>query len=140
MSWSISNIDNSVVLTKEQAFQLLKVPSYFNSIGDYCGTFEEVFPSETEISDALDEFFSVDGDDYYLVFIEDHMEHMDYLACHKDILDTLQHMGVTGDITFGSLDGDNAGSFWGYRFYGHFEPYRLLQGEVQFHAVDPSEV
>lgn len=48
-------------------------------------------------------------------FDQDAMEHMDFLwqEWAQEILD---HPSVNGDVVFGSLEGDNKGSNWGYRF------------------------
>jgi len=53
-----------------------------------------------------------------LAFNPDHQEHMDYLGNNPKLNKVLQKHKVKGDICFGSLEGDNAGSFWGYRFDG----------------------
>ena len=65
----------------------------------------------------LEDLFECYENEYYLMFISDHMEHMDYLW-NESIINKLKEMKVKGDITFGSLDGDNAGDNWGYRFDG----------------------
>lgn len=52
-----------------------------------------------------------------LHFNPDDMEHMDYLW-DDDYNTVLKNHKVKGRVCFGSLDGDNAGEFWGYEFNG----------------------
>jgi len=66
-------------------------------------------------------------------FNSDHMEHMDYMWNPRIQQVLLEHK-VNGDITFGSLDGDNRGSFWGYRFTDGV--VSKLKGKVVF-ELDP---
>lgn len=50
-----------------------------------------------------------------LYFNPDYMEHMDFLW--QEGFDVLaKKFKLNGEVCFGSLDGDNAGEFWGYRF------------------------
>jgi hypothetical protein len=78
----------------------------------------ETTPVSAECETDLNEFFS--DEDMCLVqsgklyFDPDHMEHMDWLA-DKEVQEILVKHNVTGFIGFGDLEGDNAGSFWGYR-------------------------
>lgn len=64
-----------------------------------------------------------EGEADYLVyrgkifFNPDHSEHMDFIS-DKRVQRILKKHKVKGDICFGSLEGDNAGTFWGYRFDG----------------------
>lgn len=69
-----------------------------------------------------------------LNFDSDDMEHMDYMWNPKIQKVLLKHK-VNGDITFGSLEGDNRGQFWGYRFTDGV--LTKLTGKVVF-DVDPS--
>lgn len=64
-----------------------------------------------------------------LFFDRDHYEHMDYLK-NPPVLETLAKHKVNGEITFGSLEGDNSGRFWGYRFQDG--KLTKLVGEVVF--------
>jgi hypothetical protein len=52
-----------------------------------------------------------------LYFNTDDNEWMDYVS-DDGVQAVLKKYKVKGDICFGSLEGDNAGSFWGYRFDG----------------------
>jgi hypothetical protein len=49
----------------------------------------------------------------HLYFNPSHFEHQDYVSC---VLDVLTAHKVSGEIIFGSLDGDNRGKAWGYQF------------------------
>ena len=83
-------------------------------ISDKCA--EELF----EAQDFESEIWYAKDDVVYngrLNFDPDHMEHMDYVWKPK-IQEVLKKHNVKGDICFGSLEGDNFGSFWGYRFDG----------------------
>lgn len=64
----------------------------------------------------------------HLAFDEDHMEHMDYLW-REDVQECLREGKAKGRALFGSLDGDNAGSFWGYEFDGK-GGMKKLTGEI----------
>lgn len=77
--------------------------------------FDEAQDYEEELWNDLDEVTDENG---RLSFNPDHMESMDYLGTHDKALAILKRYKVEGDVCFGSLEGDNAGSFWGYRFDG----------------------
>lgn len=109
--WSISNIDNTVILTKAQALELANFEPYKSTVSGYYS--DHKYDSEAEMLEDL--FESSKKGKYHLMFISDHMEHMDYVW---EVAEKLKELKVKGDITFGSLDGDNAGSNWGYRFDG----------------------
>jgi len=93
MGWSINLIENTVQISQECASDL------FNA-GKEIG----IWYDEEEVSK--------DGN---LRFNPDHMEHMDYL-CNDEITAVLEQHKVNGEVTFCSYEGDNAGSYWGYRF------------------------
>ncbi len=105
MGWSIGNIDNTVKITKACAKELLAAAS--------------------DIWDDLDNV----REGGCLTFNSDHSEHMDYLH-RADVLAVLAKHRVNGDITFGSMEGDNAGCFWGYRFKDGV--MKTLTGEVVY--------
>jgi len=95
--WSIHETVNTVEISKECAKELFEAQAYENEIW----------------SDA--------GDVAYkgkLCFNEDHYEHMDFIGNNEPMVEILKKHKVNGDICFGSLEGDNAGRFWGYRFDG----------------------
>ncbi len=96
MGWNIAELDNTVVVDDACAKDLFEAQEY-----------------EQELWYEVDEV----ADEGQLMFIEDHMEHMDYLW-REHIQAILQKHNVEGTVTFGSLEGDNAGSFWGYQFDG----------------------
>lgn len=94
MGWSISNIDNTVQVTEECVAELFQWSE-----------------------DTDGPWWDLEGVAYkgYLQFNIDHQEHMDYIRDPAVLAILLKHQ-VNGIITFGSLDGDNSGSFWGYQF------------------------
>lgn len=96
MSWSIANITNTVKITDACAKDLFAAQEYEHEIWSD--------PSDVTYEGKL-------------VFLKDLMEHMDYVW-REHIQKVLKAHKVKGDITFGSLDGDDFGKFWGYRFDG----------------------
>lgn len=101
MSWSIANLDNTVVISDAVALEMVQKFPDLATI-DECDTVDEKME------------YLRDGD--VLFFSCDHMEHMDWMS--DEVCQFLASHNVEGDITFGSVEGDNAGSFWGYRFDG----------------------
>ena len=122
MSWSIANLDNSVEISVELAREIV---ARFPNLG----ILEEAYDEPDNPGGLLN------GDMLY--FSEDHMEHMDWLTHETELLAFLASRGVEGDITFGSLEGDNAGSFWGVRFDGKGN-YCHLTGSVAWVAANPA--
>src|SRR5579872_1706754 len=112
MSWSIANIDNTVKITKKIASEVYKATEEDGSYSEY--------------------FDDVDGVSYdgKLYFNPDHSEFMDFLGDER-IQEVLKKAKVKGDVTFGSLDGDNFGLFWGYRFDGNGGMVKL-KGKIQW--------
>src|SRR3989344_5627059 len=92
MSWSIAVLENEVKIPKKCAEELWVVGGA-----------------------RLD----VSGDGR-LRFSENDAEEMDYLGSddYSQVIEILKKHKVKGDICFGSLEGDNKGDFWGYRFDG----------------------
>lgn len=123
MGWNISNIDNDVKLSKAQALELAKTPEYLRIVGDSYTT-----PKFDSDAACLSELFEKFGSKYLIIFNPDHMEHMDYVSSISKILNKIK---AKGDITFGSMDGDNSGEFWGYRFDGKGGMKKLV-GNVTF--------
>jgi hypothetical protein len=114
--WSIALIKNEVKITKKIAKEIYKKTTH---------KFEdEVY---NDIFYSLDEVMS----DSKLQFNPDHNEGMDYLASEAIVIDLLKKHKVSGDICFGSLEGDNQGEFWGYRFDGK-GGMKHLEGKVVF--------
>lgn len=105
MGWSIGVIRNDVKITKA------------------CGKELQAW-----LKDTLGEFdVYLDGK---IDFNEDWGESMDFLF-YEEAQDILRKYKVKGDICFGSLEGDNAGKFWGYRFNGK-DPVTYLTGSVAY--------
>ncbi len=97
MSWSIGLVTNEVEISKACAKELFEVQDK-----------DELWYDVRDVTDSG-----------RLTFNTDHAEHMDYLgSIDNRITDVLRKHKVKGDICFGSLEGDNDGSFWGYRFDG----------------------
>ncbi len=113
--WSIAEIDNTVWISPACAKELFKVG---RSEGAGWYELEEV---------------TYEGK---LTFSPDHMESMDYLGTSQPICEVLCRHKVHGDITFGSLEGDNAGQFWGYRFDGK-GGMAPLEGKLQWEVLTP---
>ncbi len=84
-------------------------------ISDKCA--EELFEAQDYEGEIWDDLEYVTDDDGNLYFNPDFNESMDYIS-NDSVIDVLKKHKVKGDICFGSLEGDNAGSFWGYRFDG----------------------
>lgn len=123
--WQISNLDNTVSLTKTQALTLANNKKFLLKLQGHLPKFE----NEEEKLNAL---FTKNGKNFSLYFDPDHMEHMDYIP---EFLKELKSLKIKGDITFGSEEGDNAGSYWGYRFDGN-GGMKNLQGHIEFVEVD----
>jgi len=105
--WHIELIDNTVKVSKKLAKELF-------ASQDYSGQHWE------ELDDVVSEG--------KLDFNYDHFEHMDFLW-NEDVQKVLCGAKVKGKVTFGSMDGDNSGKFWGYEFDGK-GGFRELKGEV----------
>ncbi|MCX6127449.1 MAG: hypothetical protein NTX25_00100 [Proteobacteria bacterium] len=100
--WSIQLIENTVKINEKTAKELFAINKKLAKTGN-------------EIWYELDDVTYKSC----LKFNSDHYEHMDYLANdYNGILKVLLKNKVKGRICFGSLEGDNAGDFWGYEFDG----------------------
>lgn len=111
MSWSIGLIENTVRISQKVAKQLFKLQE----------------------DNKTDELWYSEDDVVYegkLQFNGDHMEHMDYIW-REEVQSVLRKNKVEGSICFGSLEGDNADSFWGYRFDGK-GGMRELKGTIEW--------
>ena len=123
MGWHIALIKNDVKVSKKLAKEIWKATTYVS---------DEVDSNGTKFDDYNPYFDSEDSVTYggFLNFNSDHMEHMDYLGNESKIVKILTKGKVSGEILFGSLDGDDNGEFWGYRWVkGKFTK---LKGEVVF--------
>jgi len=114
MSWSISKMENTVKVTPKIAKELWKLQE--------AGTIDELWYGEDEV--AYESHLNFNGD---------HMEHMDYIW-RDEVQAILRKNKVKGDICFGSLEGDNAGRFWGYRFDGKGGMVEL-NGEIKWEVA-----
>lgn len=111
MGWSIENLVNEVKISPQCAKELFGAQEYEQEIW-------------YELKDV-----TYKGK---LTFNPDHLEHMDYVHL-PHIQEALLKHKVKGDICFGSLEGDNAGEFWGYRFDGK-GGVQSLKGTLQWHV------
>lgn len=119
MSWSIGLIDNEPKITKACAKDLYAAQEH----SDY------------------GEFWYDEDDVAYngkLHFNPDHMEWMSAPMNDPVIIHVLKKHKVKGKITFGSLEGDNDGSFWGVEFDGKGGAFDLT-GKVVWEKGGPSE-
>ncbi len=110
--WRIESTVNTVRVSKKCVSDLFKIGKSLRMWGD------------------IGSVASKDGE---LYFNPDHFEHMDYLN-EEALLKVLLKHKAKGDICFGSLEGDNAGSYWGYRFDGKGGVVELV-GEVAYTEV-----
>lgn len=96
MSWYVADIENTVKIpktkVKEANASLLNVSDYFENIG---------------------QAFDKSG---RLVLDPDAGEWID--PFDDDLMPVLLQFEPQGKLLFGSLEGDNAGDFWGYEFDG----------------------
>jgi D-mannonate dehydratase len=119
--WNIACIKNEVEIDEKIAKALLKCGA------DVCYSWN----AETDPL-AYNVGFKDEDGKYRLFFNADHFEHMDFVY-EKQVLDVLRENKVKGDICFGSLEGDNQGRFWGYRFDGQGGMLKLT-GSLSFEA------
>lgn len=108
--WRVSVLENKVKLTKKFKKALIKEikEKKLTDVGDIHGCNVSNW-TEEEFNDCL-----FDGD--FLFFNADHFEHIDYLSHNKKLIKFMNKHKLKGKITFGSLDGDQFGQFWGYEF------------------------
>lgn len=98
MAWSIGVVANTVQISPTCAQELFEKQG--GESGEVWSSFEDV---------------TYEGK---ITFNPDHMEWMDWLGDSEELVEILKKHRVYGDICFGSLEGNNAGEFWGYRFDG----------------------
>ena len=120
MSWSIAIIENTVKVPAAKRLELADTITRAAPDSFWCE--EDNTPEE-----RMELVFSAIGT---LIFDEDAMEHMDYLTHNKDMCAALAAAGVVGRVCLGSLEGDNAGDFWGVEFRAHH--WRSLAGTLQW--------
>lgn len=107
MSWTIGLMKNTVKISKACAKDLLKA---------------------TKDEDVWYNLKEVTTEEGHMSFNPDFMEGMD-IVCSDTIQKVLKKHKVSGEICFGSLEGDNEGEFWGYSFDGEGE-MSTLKGTV----------
>ncbi len=112
--WSIGELKNTVEISETCAQDLFHAQAFP----------EELWHDVTEVTIENREGVRV------LYFDSDHNEHMDFLHQER-FTDVFSRHNARGEICFGSLDGDNAGSFWGYRFDGEGGMQKLT-GSVEW--------
>jgi len=108
MGWRIHVVVNTVDISRDCAEDILENANdegAWSDIDDVC----------------------VDGK---LHFNQDDMEHMDYLGNNDNVIPILKKHKVKGDVCFSSLEGDNAGENWGYRFDGKGGMRELVGGSI----------
>jgi hypothetical protein len=120
--WQIACIKNEVEINKKIAKALLKCEDDGLYYWD-----QECDPLDWNVG-----FADRDGK-YRLYFNEDQCEHMDFVG-EEEVQKVLCKNKVKGDICFGSLEGDNAGRFWGYRFDGK-GGYKRLKAVIAWQEV-----
>jgi hypothetical protein len=76
---------------------------------------------------------NIDICDGKIEFDYDAMEHMDFLW-DDEVQVLLESANSHGVVVFGSVEGDNAGDFWGYKFHGD-KTIRLSKKESLQHLI-----
>lgn len=109
MSWTIGVLKNTIIVPKKCAKELVSI--------------EEEFDIQNGES-PVDRNRLCFGDD----------EHADWLE-NDSAIQILEKHQVKGEVLFGSVEGDNAGSFWGYRFIPGQKTVRL-RGKIRWTAAD----
>lgn len=92
MGWRIHCLENNLLVPKKA------INALFKACDDYWYDKENILNSNG-----------------FLRLNYDALEHMDPVS-NPEIQEVLKKYKAKGSILFGSLDGDNAGDFWGYRF------------------------
>lgn len=108
MGWHINLVENTLVVPREAALEILS--SEGTNIAGVLRDYDFTAPAKRFLSELLDE------DDHF-VFNPDHMEHMDFVW-EEDVIDALKRHKAKGDVVFCSHDGDNKGQMWSYHFDG----------------------
>ncbi len=139
MGWHIEVMENQLGLSMAQAAQLVDLlEGTWDEYSEYLGWFGD--------KAALAEFFGGER----LEFIDDFMEHMDYLQ-NAQMQAALVAVGARGFVTIGDFDGDNRGHAWTHDFtdagyaYGFGKVRLLANGKMPVKAaqvpqIDPATV
>lgn len=118
MSWNINVTKNSV-----------KVSGDFNVINEKLWALAPDFYGETLVNE-----------NGKLEFLEDWMEHMDWLSWNAKVLDYLSSLDASGTISFSSNEGDNAGDRWGIRFNGDGTWDTIAPNSAETYVPDESKL
>lgn len=110
MGWNIGLIENTVEVSKDIA----------KALAQYDRGIQHGWSDADDVTLGMGKLY----------FNSDHMEHMDYLW-DETVIRILCVYKVKGRICFGSLEGDNRGTFWGYEFDGEGNMHKL-QGKVVY--------
>ena len=131
MGWNLEVMENRLGLSMEQAGRLVDLlegtwreyPEYLSWFGDKA---------------ALVEFFGGER----LEFIDDFMEHMDYLR-DEQMQAALVAVGARGFVTMGDFEGDNRGHAWTHDFtdagyaYGFGKVRLMADGKMPVEVQTP---
>jgi hypothetical protein len=120
MGWSIELLENNLKVPKKDRKEVIKAIRKLDLDAHWEYKDEEYTDGE------YDKYFI--NEDGYLYFNSDHQEHMDWL-CDERVQAIIKKTKAIGSVKFGSLEGDNRGSFWGYFFDGK-GGMKSLVGEV----------
>lgn len=118
--WTIHEIKNTVEVSEECVKDLFEADAF---------TYEGEDTPYHERFDHIS-YVSYNGK---LTFNTDDNEHMDYIWEDR-YQNVLKKHKVQGDICFADLEGDNRGTFWGYRFNGEGGMVKL-KGHVEWEPV-----
>lgn len=103
MAWSISVIKNTITIPDPDVQKEILIK-----------TAESMGYDDPEDADLfLHKMFTRENK---IVFHDDDMEHQDFLTHNDQICGIIASSGAEGEVCFGSLEGDNKGSFWGVSF------------------------
>lgn len=119
MSWTVHIIENSAKVPRKVAEEFAEK---FKKQLDFLSWIDNLNDPENK-EQIFNEIFC----GKYLNLTEDHSEHIDWLT--DKMCTFLAANKVKGNIKFGALEGDNAGSFWGYSFDGA-GGWKKIKGEL----------
>lgn len=126
MAWTIACLENSLYIDKVAALDVAKAALKFCPDAFYdaqANMSDDLTLGKVLLCQSL-----TNGEGFKLRFDPDAMEHMDYLTHNKDFCNALACAGAEGRVLFGSLEGDDAGSFWGVDFAS--KHYRQVTGKI----------
>lgn len=143
MSWNIAQIENTAAVPldkrEEVARWLVKNRADAFAVRAY-EVYDDDFAEAAPAHVVLGLVFGNQHDPNTpapdtLYFDSDNMEHMDYITYDDEGCRFLASVGTRGRITFGSLEGDNNGRFWGVEFAsGHYRKLTATLQSIQWNA------